>query len=55
MVIIVEIRISGLHAERVINFTSFERSHRVESIGFSGGIWILWQETINIKGVANHA
>lgn len=55
MVVIVEPRINGFHAKRVINSTGFERSHRVESTGLSGGIQILWQEAVKIEVIGNHA
>ncbi|EOY25852.1 Non-LTR retroelement reverse transcriptase [Theobroma cacao] len=36
MAVLVEPRIRGFNAERVINSTGFDRSHRIESAGFSG-------------------
>ncbi|KAJ9176443.1 hypothetical protein P3X46_011753 [Hevea brasiliensis] len=44
--IIVKPRISGVSVDKVIMKMGFLRSHRVECIGFSGGIWILWNPSI---------
>lgn len=41
--IIVEPRVSGDRAERVISKLGFSNNHRVETEGYSGGIWILWE------------
>ncbi|KAL4312070.1 hypothetical protein GQ457_01G013210 [Hibiscus cannabinus] len=41
-----ELRISGRQAERVIQFSGFEWSFRVEANGFLGGIWVLWRDTV---------
>ncbi|KAI9100928.1 hypothetical protein K1719_024052 [Acacia pycnantha] len=43
MVVILEPRISGPHANRVIRNWGFAHSYRVEAEGFSGGIWLLWE------------
>ncbi|KAI9087338.1 hypothetical protein K1719_030658 [Acacia pycnantha] len=43
MVVILEPRISGTHASRVIRNWGFGHSCRVEAEGFSGGIWLLWE------------
>ncbi|XVF22870.1 hypothetical protein REPUB_Repub12eG0208500 [Reevesia pubescens] len=42
MLILVEPRISGNKAERVIRRLGFDEATRVYAVGFSGGIWILW-------------
>jgi hypothetical protein len=39
---VVETRVSGLIADRVIGKLKFENSVRVEAVGRSGGIWLLW-------------
>lgn len=43
--IIVEPRVSGGRAEKIISRISFSKNYRVEAEGYSGGIWILWEET----------
>ncbi|KAI9111887.1 hypothetical protein K1719_017577 [Acacia pycnantha] len=43
VVVILEPRISGGHATKVIRSWGFNHSTRVEADGFSGGIWILWE------------
>ncbi|KAI9111227.1 hypothetical protein K1719_017838 [Acacia pycnantha] len=42
MVVILEPRVSGIAADRVIKSWGFKHSVRKEAEGFSGGIWILW-------------
>ncbi|KAJ4839856.1 hypothetical protein Tsubulata_030162 [Turnera subulata] len=42
IVIVVEPRISGVKAERVIRRLRFPNSHRAEARGYAGGIWVLW-------------
>ena len=41
MIVLLEPRISGLKVDAFIKNSSFNKSHRVEAEGFSGGIWIL--------------
>ncbi|KAI9113491.1 hypothetical protein K1719_015418 [Acacia pycnantha] len=40
--VLLEPRIFGGNADKVIKKLGFHHSHRVEAAGFSGGIWILW-------------
>ncbi|KAK8558093.1 hypothetical protein V6N13_073771 [Hibiscus sabdariffa] len=54
MVVFVEPRISGVRANSVISSLGFPNSHRVESRGFSGGIWIAWYDTISVEILLNH-
>ncbi|KAI9107167.1 hypothetical protein K1719_021776 [Acacia pycnantha] len=42
MIVLLEPRISGRHAEKVTKSWGFRYSVRMEAKGFSGGIWILW-------------
>ena len=44
MVVLLEPRISGFKADLVIRSLKFHHSHRVEALGYSGGIWILWND-----------
>ena len=34
--------------------SGFDNSHRVEAVGFSGGIWLLWQNVIEVEVLINH-
>ncbi|KAK9205957.1 hypothetical protein WN943_016228 [Citrus x changshan-huyou] len=54
MVVMLEPRISGQKAYNFIRGCGFERSHRIEAVGFSGGIWILWRDFITVEIVLNH-
>ena len=54
MLVLLEPRISGIKAERVIKYLRFERSHRVEAEGYSGGIWILWNGDWQVRIILNH-
>ncbi|KAI9117550.1 hypothetical protein K1719_011716 [Acacia pycnantha] len=42
VVVILEPRISGVQAAKTIKNWGFKFSVRVEAVGFSGGIWLLW-------------
>lgn len=44
---------SGLKAETVIRSIGLPNSHRVEAMGFSRGIWILWKSIIDVEVVLN--
>ena len=47
---VVEPRISGVKADKIVEKLGFESSHRVEAQGMSGGLWLLWNKLkINIK------
>ncbi|KAI9110616.1 hypothetical protein K1719_018482 [Acacia pycnantha] len=43
LVVILEPRVSGIQASRIIKNWGFRHSVRMEAEGFSGGIWIVWQ------------
>ncbi|KAH9745843.1 reverse transcriptase domain-containing protein [Citrus sinensis] len=49
-----EPRISGRKADDFIRNSGFEYSHRVEAEGFAGGIWLLWQNVIEVEVRLNH-
>ncbi|KAL4383861.1 hypothetical protein GQ457_15G017010 [Hibiscus cannabinus] len=50
-----EPRISGGDTDHFIRRTGFEFSYRVEAHGFSGGIWILWRDSVwfDVLAVSN--
>ncbi|KAK8692436.1 hypothetical protein V6N13_075895 [Hibiscus sabdariffa] len=54
VVVFVEPRISGWRADRIISALGFPYSHRVEALGFSGGIWLAWYDTVRIDILCNH-
>ncbi|KAH9770764.1 putative ribonuclease H protein [Citrus sinensis] len=54
MVVIFEPRISGQKADNFIQGCGFERSHMIEAVGFSGGIWLLWKDFITVEVALNH-
>lgn len=41
-------KVGGLKADKFIQLSGFERSQRVKADGFSGGIWILWNNAITV-------
>ncbi|KAJ4824389.1 hypothetical protein Tsubulata_026333 [Turnera subulata] len=56
VVVIVEPRISGSSASRVVRKLGFRSSHRVEARGFSRGIWALWrEELVSVHFLISHA
>ena len=44
ILIIIEPRISEARAQGVIDTLPYSHSSRVDPVGFSGGIWLLWNE-----------
>lgn len=42
--IIIEPRVSSKRADTIVAKLGYDKSHRVEVVGFSGGIWILWKD-----------
>ncbi|CAN1242897.1 hypothetical protein LINPERPRIM_LOCUS5491 [Linum perenne] len=52
IVILVEPRVSGSTAESSCRRLGFENYERVEAIGFSGGIWVLWHPCkVNLRRI----
>ncbi|KAH1057052.1 hypothetical protein J1N35_035117 [Gossypium stocksii] len=51
---LLEPRISGFKADTIITKLGWEKSHRVEAVGFSGGIWIGWKSSVDLGVVVNH-
>lgn len=54
LVVLLEPRISGAKADDFIRQSGFENSHRVEAVGFAGGIWVLWRNFIEVEVLVNH-
>ena len=54
MVALVEPRISGKKVDDFIIRSGFERSHRIEAEGFSGGIWLMWKDCFKVEVIINH-
>ncbi|XP_028752270.1 uncharacterized protein LOC114711983 [Neltuma alba] len=54
IVALVEPRISGANADRVIRRIGYPNSHRVEATGYSGGIWLLWRASVTLRVLINH-
>ncbi|KAL4278142.1 hypothetical protein GQ457_03G020710 [Hibiscus cannabinus] len=49
LVALLEPRISGNRANGIIRSMGFRNSFRVEAHGFSGGIWVLWRDSIEVE------
>lgn len=54
MVVSLQPRISGDKADDFIKHSGFDKSHWIEANGFSGGIWILWQDKFDVEVFVNH-
>ncbi|KAJ9180773.1 hypothetical protein P3X46_008981 [Hevea brasiliensis] len=46
--------ISRLRADRVITSLGFSHSHCIKAMGFSGGIWLLWNDSWRVVPIFNH-
>ncbi|XP_019178890.1 PREDICTED: uncharacterized protein LOC109174053 [Ipomoea nil] len=49
-----ETKTSGTNADDVCKKLGFDKWARVEALGFSGGIWILWYDDLNIEILSSH-
>lgn len=54
IVCLVEPRVSGQKANFIIEQLGFNFSHWVDSVGFSGGILVLWKDSLRIRIIKNH-
>ena len=54
VVVLVEPRIAGTRADNFIKKSAFQFSYRIEAQGFSGGIWILWNDLVEIQIIGTH-
>ena len=53
ILVLLDLRISGIEADRVVTGLGFDSSHRIEADGFARGIWILWKEVVGISILHN--
>ena len=54
VLVVLEPRISGVKACKVIDKMGFSNNFVVEASGFSGGIWLLWNDSrVKLKVVAS--
>lgn len=44
----------GSHADEICNEMGFAKWSRVETVGFSGGIWIFWKDELKIEVISTH-
>ena len=54
ILVIMETRVGGDRAKRIIDRLPFDGSFHTDSIGFAGGIWMLWDsERVDVSPLAN--
>lgn len=54
LVILSETRLSGQRAESIISTLGFNNHLKVDAMGFTGGIWVLWpSEAIQVEPISN--
>ncbi|XP_031120956.1 uncharacterized protein LOC116024196 [Ipomoea triloba] len=51
---LLETKVSGSKADEICNRLGFDEWLRVEALGFSGGIWVFWNSTLDIKPLLTH-
>ncbi|XP_073046080.1 uncharacterized protein [Primulina eburnea] len=51
---LLEPRVSGTHADAICNKMKYENWVRVEAVGFSGGIWIFWNDDVTLEILYSH-
>lgn len=51
---LIKLRISGVKVDTIIAKLCWDKSYRVEAVGFSSGIWIGWKNSIDLEVVSNH-
>ncbi|KAE8713139.1 hypothetical protein F3Y22_tig00110214pilonHSYRG00049 [Hibiscus syriacus] len=49
IIALMETHTSGTKADRIINNMGFNNSFRVKALGHSGGIWMLWDNSVEVK------
>lgn len=49
MIALLETKTSGINADKICRKLNFSDWVRIEAIGFSGGIWVLWNEEVQIQ------
>lgn len=54
IVCLLEPKVSGSQANTICSSLGFEDWVRVEAVGFSGGIWIFWNPTVNVSVLKTH-
>lgn len=54
IVSLLEPKVSRVKANAIIASLNLAKSHRVEAIGFSSGIWLGLRESIDLKVIKNH-
>lgn len=54
IVCLLETKVSGSHANTICSSFGFEEWIRVEAVGFSRGIWILWKNTLTVHVIETH-
>ncbi|KAK5775936.1 hypothetical protein PVK06_043892 [Gossypium arboreum] len=54
LISLIETRVSRGKADLIIAKLGFHYSQLVEAVGFSGGIWIGWKESVGVKVLKNH-
>ena len=54
IVVLFETRCSGGKADDFVKRSGFDRSHRIEARGFSRGIWVFWNDGIDVQIIENH-
>lgn len=51
---LLEPKISGFNADKVCNSLGFDDWVRVEALGFSGGVWVIWQHSVHVEIIKTH-
>lgn len=54
IVVLLEPKVSRLKGDKFTKLRGFDRSHRVKANGFSGRIWLLWNDRFTADIVINH-
>lgn len=49
-----ETKVSGTKANEICNKLGFHHWVRVEAIGFSGGIWVMWNDNVTVDVIASN-
>ncbi|XP_019160870.1 PREDICTED: uncharacterized protein LOC109157416 [Ipomoea nil] len=54
LVCLFESKVSGAQANEICSSFGFDEWIRVESVGYSGGIWLFWNDTLSIEILYTH-
>lgn len=54
LIVLMETIVSRVQANRVVHSIGWPYFYRIKAMGFSGGIWALWKDNVEVKVEINN-